>query len=716
MITLLGRPGSGKTDLLRRLDHFTSASPNAFWNFAPAPARPHQVAGGLAYRLSRRLRGRRPLHFPLLTGGLVAVQPDLRMGGRDRRRDRSALNEAMRRARKADAAEAAEMMAEVVGVINDMNVIRFPGAGQLASLLLRDIAPRLLSALSHTGLDWYARGTTQDPLDRLVELNQLSRVEDPSAAVEVDRKLCEAFLADLRAAYARRSGPGREHNCAVMLDNIDRHGGAAFVSLLLEVREAARRSGEGRDPLLVVASCSTARAVPGPFDPGPAGLRIRTVRQAGHDDWSSVAPSPVTGDAWWYAVRLPDLTLGEVVLLSENGGYRVGRATELVHRLTYGHPQSVRTLLERAKGVTGRPDAGQRPRDILNDDPPAHSGTASPGRALEPSTGRELLDYLLKGVPAERLAGLVTCAAARDMEIASDDLAGISGLVRIAPSNSDEAAAAATYLTRHYPKARVLLVRDTRSDDLYTSTLAHSFLASCPPSLMVGPAMPYDSSRAAVATYFVEQMANLCRRPAGGLLRRAWRGPAGVPRSAGGRALQGQEADRDLRRRRLAGPAVLRGRTGQARPVVRRHPAAPHRARAPRRLEAAPVRVRPGGPRAVPARGPLRRRVPQGPAGRRPGDHGLRRGAHRRRRDPAGVLQRHRAGSHVSGGAVRQMLTALNGKRAVSGASGLICLDSKGSPRDKAIPIVELNKLGNVSTVAVSSRDGDPPTKDSPGC
>ena len=56
---------------------------------------------------------------------------------------------------------------------------------------------------------------------------------EASLVAAVDRRLCEAFLADLRGEYARRQ---RDRNCVVLLDNIDAPGGREFLDLLMELQ------------------------------------------------------------------------------------------------------------------------------------------------------------------------------------------------------------------------------------------------------------------------------------------------------------------------------------------------------------------------------------------------------------------------------------------------------------------------------------------------
>ncbi|MBY8885746.1 hypothetical protein K7472_12915 [Streptomyces sp. PTM05] len=421
VVVLLGRHGSGKTAALEHLAHRASTAPTAGHDFAAATLRPHEVAARLAFRLSLKAPHQRPLHFPRLTHGLVAVDPELRLDANNPEHAKHQLSKAMRSARKRAAGPAADALSEAVGLLNDIGVIPVPGAGLLASLLLRGIGPRLLSTVSRSGVEWYGEGSPAEPLAALVALNERSRSEDPADAERVDRLLCEAFLADLRAAHAGRQGLGRDRNCLVVLDNIDRGDGTRFLTLLLELREALIQAAPdgGCDPLLVVAASSTARAVPGPFDPGPAGLRISPGERASYDDWHDAVPaSPADASWWWYAVRLPDLTAGQVSQLGAAIAPRLPEATPLVHRLTYGHPWSVLRTQRAAARLLERPDAQDRLRGILDSGPLVRDPGGAGGSPAPPTLGQEALRYLTQGMDAEQLAGLVTCAAARDMESA----------------------------------------------------------------------------------------------------------------------------------------------------------------------------------------------------------------------------------------------------------------------------------------------------------
>ncbi|AEW97075.1 MULTISPECIES: ABC transporter substrate-binding protein [Streptomycetaceae] len=293
--------------------------------------------------------------------------------------------------------------------------------------------------------------------------------------------------------------------------------------------------------------------------------------------------------------------------------------------------------------------------------------------------------------------------------LTSNDLTGLQGLARVVPANSDEAAAAATYLRSSHPGAKVLLVQDRRSDDLYTRTLADSFRASYPPGDLVSQPMVYDSSKSDVATYFTQAMANVClEKPQ--VIFYAGRGvdlPKFLSPLAGRQCadqpltvLSGDDASLV---ERSAGIDEVKDalRLGNIRLVYTglAHPEAwTKRPQSFNSTAIAPFQSGGRFPAAFPHE-PLDdgqaitgydavltavtaiRYAAQGPSGP----------------------------NRVRGQDVIQMLPALTGVKAVSGASGLISLDPDGNPVNKAIPIVELNKDGSVHTVAVSSRNGTPP-------
>ncbi|MGK5545924.1 hypothetical protein ACSNOH_14490 [Streptomyces sp. URMC 127] len=410
VIVLVGTRGSGRTTALEWLGFLGSHRPHALYDFASSgPRRPHEVAGRLAYGLSHRFARQPALLFPRLTLGLLVVDPGLSLDAHDSRRAGRQLRHALYDAHEHTVA--AERAADVAGLLQDLNLLQIPGIGLLAGLIRRP--PRMpLGIARRTGFSWYAGPHT--PLHELVVLNQLSKSTTEADRAAVDRRLCEAFLADLRGEFARRR---RDRNCVVLLDNIDTPGGRSFLDLLVQLREA---SGDP-DPLLVVATASDAGKVPGPFAPGPAGVRIRTPEQASYADWEGSVPDPPPDSSWrWYCVQLRDLTAGEVAQLGAGLADRLPEAPPLVHRLTHGHAWSAHRLLEAAAHIPGRGDGEELLRGILSLPAPAAGGGEDDTAADPVPLGRAILHDLLEGLTGEQRTALVECSAAREFDAACD--------------------------------------------------------------------------------------------------------------------------------------------------------------------------------------------------------------------------------------------------------------------------------------------------------
>lgn len=296
--------------------------------------------------------------------------------------------------------------------------------------------------------------------------------------------------------------------------------------------------------------------------------------------------------------------------------------------------------------------------------------------------------------------------------LTADTLKKVRGLVRVAPPNRDEATAAVRFLSgKEYAKAKVLIVQDANRSDLYTRTLADTFGRRFPANrLAAGEPMQYDSSKSQLATYFTNQMANLCLAH-----------PDVVYFAGRGRDLVdfvAPAASRTCKSERLT---VLSGddvslsvqedgfneitealKNGNIRLVYTglAHPGA--WTKAPEYFDAAALVPFEHGPnglffrhfphdgledgQAIMAHDAVLtavraiRKVPQleGP------DEGLQRQA------------------------VMQMLTTLYDANAIAGASGYISVRNEGSPENKAIPVIEVDDGGRTRTVQVTSAGGHP--------
>lgn len=101
---------------------------------------------------------------------------------------------------------------------------------------------------------------------------------------------------------------------------------------------------------------------------------------------------------------------------------------------------------------------------------------------------------------------------------------------------------------------------------------------------------------------------------------------------------------------------------------------------------------------------PDRRGLPR----RRPGDHRLRRDAPRRPRRPRGHPDQQKIPPLAD---VGLQWPQVKGSLRVNGVSGWICLDVHGNPYDKAVPIVELTPQGGSRFVKIAWPEDRPPSK-----
>ncbi|MGP4002133.1 hypothetical protein [Streptomyces sp. 8N706] len=415
VIALLGRPGSGKTHALDHFASVTEGAPVARIDFAAAAEqRPHEVALHLAFLLSRKHRGSKPLRFPRLLLGLLAVQPQLSLT--DRGQATRELRQALRRARNRGAA--ADAGEGIAGLVETLGLSPVPGIDLIVGVLLRGFEYMPAGTFLNRALASYGSSGPASALEELVELNRRGRSGIPTDRDFVDRRLCLAFLDDLCAGHARSH---RLHNCLALLDDIDRNDGALrFLEVLLRLRTERARS-DAYDPLLVVATSATTQAVPGPCDGRPDDPYIHHPADASYSAWRARAGTPLTD--WWYPVRLRDLDAVEVAL--EAGRYESGAArrtgrpetgalshsTPLVHRLTYGHPWSVLQLhaaIDRLLEHTPEDLRGLLDTPVQ---PPGTPAAAAPVRG--PQLAASVRDYLLTGLTDAQRAAATRIAAAR---------------------------------------------------------------------------------------------------------------------------------------------------------------------------------------------------------------------------------------------------------------------------------------------------------------
>jgi ABC-type branched-subunit amino acid transport system substrate-binding protein len=332
-------------------------------------------------------------------------------------------------------------------------------------------------------------------------------------------------------------------------------------------------------------------------------------------------------------------------------------------------------------------------------------------------TSTDATARMIRKVTADTESGGLQLAAVGSV-LTADTLAGIPGLVRTAPTNTDEAAAAAAFLKQPaYAALKVTVIQDARSDDQYSHTLGSAFLAALPKERLAGQVEQYDSSQEGVATAFATRMANLCSdKP--DVIYFAGRGvdlPSFLAplknRPCSERRLIVLSGDDASQVAQAAGFGEIKEtlRSGTVRLLYTglAHPEAWQK-----RSDVYPAGVT----------------TDTGTLGR----HGYFRATFPMEAlDDGQAIMGHDAvgaavdgarmvgafpesNGRVTGSQMIQIWQTLHGVDAVKGASGYISFANDGSAENKAVPVIEIGPDGKVHTLAVSSRTGTPfvPRKD----
>ncbi|MGH4014903.1 MAG: hypothetical protein ACRDSL_13485 [Pseudonocardiaceae bacterium] len=402
LVVLLGTRGSGKTEVLTYLHEAckeSEAIPYVFLDCETQPDRPMwRLCCAIADALHiEKWTGFGRLNFPRLTLGRLAVT--YRQLPEDLTQAQEELRAELRAAVRLN--QRADLMDDVITDVSQA-VPAPPLVATLARWVVRLGAgsPRMVERLYRTGLTWYGTrfGRTQrSGLAVLVELNHRFHTDDQREVAE--RMLCEAFLDDINAAFARR----REFNCAILLDNCDDPAGTDLLNLLADLR-AERVGRRGADPLMVVATSRTVPRLTGltsgwtfPWEsnrPGTSRVPDPDHDQVSYRYWLNRGAPRQEPASWWLPVHLRDLARTE--LEPENARF--------IHRLTCGHPWSAHAV-----------------RDVLR----SVSSDASPV-SPSPAQLRTVLDhvvsqaeYLFAGLPTSLSRDLVLWSAARDVDTAA---------------------------------------------------------------------------------------------------------------------------------------------------------------------------------------------------------------------------------------------------------------------------------------------------------
>jgi ABC-type branched-subunit amino acid transport system substrate-binding protein len=291
--------------------------------------------------------------------------------------------------------------------------------------------------------------------------------------------------------------------------------------------------------------------------------------------------------------------------------------------------------------------------------------------------------------------------------LTSDTFENTPGLVRVAPPNSDEAAAAVEFLsTDEYAEASVLVIEDANQEDDYTSTLAEEFTERLPSGRLTEDHEPiqFDSSRGALATYFLNQTPNLCLR-APDVVYFAGRG-RDLPdliaplasRQCSDRPLTVLSGDDVGQVTRQEGfDEMLQSlRNGNIKLI---YTGLAH----PRAWETAPDAFDKSAIAPFQDGGTYLETFKDGSL-----DDGQAIMAYDAMVTAVRAIRIAGKGEDLDASDVAQMITSLNDTNAVAGASGRISLLNNGSPDRKAIPILEVEESGEVTTRLVTSASGEP--------
>lgn len=284
--------------------------------------------------------------------------------------------------------------------------------------------------------------------------------------------------------------------------------------------------------------------------------------------------------------------------------------------------------------------------------------------------------------------------------ITADDLATIPGLLRAAPPNRGQARAAATYIKASATKA--LLVKDISEHDRYSATLAEAFTTTFPDAShqLVGQPELYDSSLAGVENTFLQMMPNICASKADAVY-------------FAGRGIHLASFVKQLTGRRCAGQPIT-VLTGDDVSVIG--------------FEEGDVRrAIDSGVRVVfttlahPEAWKQTRGKFEEPSVRSftdtTCDYCYGKFFARESLDDGSAIMAHDAvltaawairlasgakGDHVTAEEVLQEKNRLNTEYAVPGASGWLSFDAEGTPREKVVPIMELDRDGSAKFVQLS--------------
>lgn len=425
-VVLLGPAGSGKSYALKSIEtDCGQAIVHAGFDFGrEEPATTVEVLLRLAYALQEKWPARRAARFARLALGVIAVAVPVK--GIDREQDRETMRR--RLAEFADNPRAdltADAVAVLAGGVKESGIVHDPKVNALVGFLkvalpplIRRVGRKPLAKAKQWLVDIPEAGSAANLLDALLNLHEKAHSEPAM----VTRWLTQAFLADVRENHRAMSKPDpaspcecdnpgdvrHVHNWMLLLDNIDRGSGAAFIKDLHDAqRRHLNKHVTDHDPLVLVATSGRWisdwetdwrppwRTVPDEPD------HLRTVvrcSDAGYRHWAEESRAGNRPPAH-YPVLLEPLTRDETARIL--GVSESSEKCVLAQRASFGLPAAVETIAARLREHKHEPAPGAR--DVLRP-----SDDAKP----ESELWRDRLEALrlAQHLPGVGIEGFVTAA------------------------------------------------------------------------------------------------------------------------------------------------------------------------------------------------------------------------------------------------------------------------------------------------------------------
>lgn len=415
MLVLFGPAGGGKTTTLRSVQRLTGRLHTAYVEVAGRGFDSSvEIITELAAQLSLARQGLSTLRFPRFLLGQLALQlqaPD-NSPLPSKQQIRALLTSLKARKVPPD-------VRDLVGKAADLGVrstgVPVPGGTADTLLCAVEVA---FSRRRTSGEKWWA-ATGRPTLDALQELHRMHHLGARHERQQVQDKLMQAFLADLRDSYAvgflRSQG---DLATPALLDGVHTAAGQMFLDLLVRARN---QHPDLVDPLLVVAT--TGRTLRDVERPSSAELKVPLNYAAWRARWT-----PDEASTWYLPVRLRDLSEDESIRWAREQGIYDRWTVARVHRLTAGHPLGTAELLavdtDRAEvgeaarvGVRSADRAEVRAADREGVRAADNAGVARLGALNGDSAapGGTLLRELLADIPTEFHDQLITCSASRNL-------------------------------------------------------------------------------------------------------------------------------------------------------------------------------------------------------------------------------------------------------------------------------------------------------------